>query len=77
MENPKKKGVRQVKIVQVNAVYEAGSTGRTTKEAASQGPGVHLYGTKGDHKIHALASRLTGLQAHNSTHAPRVISLCN
>lgn len=70
-----------MKIVQINAVYRFGSTGRTTEEfhryCKSHGIGSYVFcpnmadpdddvyriGNMMDHKIHAVASRLTGRQA--------------
>lgn len=73
-----------MKIVQINAVYEYSSTGRTTKEMhlALQAKGIYSYvfctnksmpkdnvfliGAKFDYKIHAILSRILGLQGYFS-----------
>lgn len=76
------------KILQINAVYEEGSTGRTTKElneylqargfesriavsAGSQGENIFLIGNKFDHKLHAMFSRIFGLQGYFSYFATK------
>lgn len=73
-----------MKVLQINAVYEKFSTGRTTKEMheyflnngiesfvaspyiASLKKNAYMIGNKFDWKIHALFSRLTGLQGYFS-----------
>ena len=74
-----------MKIVQINAVYEFSSTGRTTREmheylnlkgidsyvfcANIDRPDNKIFkiGTNADHKLHALGSRLFGLQGYFSS----------
>lgn len=77
-----------MKILQINAVYGIGSTGRTTLELheALQNNGIESYVAVsqdiGDHniykiagragsKLHALLSRVTGLQGYFSQHDTR------
>ena len=73
-----------MKVVQINAVYQTGSTGRITMELhhAMEAAGIesHVFssdgispeahvsmiGNKLDHKVHALFSRVTGLQGYYS-----------
>lgn len=73
-----------MKIIQINAVYEKASTGRTCKElsdelwkrghevytaysaGASNAKHTYKIGTSRDTKIHALCSRLFGLQGYYS-----------
>lgn len=73
-----------MKVLQINAVYEKFSTGRTTKEMheyflnngiesfvaspyiASLKKNAYMIGNKFDWKMHALFSRLTGLQGYFS-----------
>lgn len=73
-----------MKIVQINAVYEYSSTGRTTKEMHEalikhgfnsyvfctniRNSKNHVYkiGSKFDYKLHALCSRIVGLQGYFS-----------
>lgn len=74
-------------VVQINAVYQYSSTGRTTKEMhqylMSHGHNSYVFctnyiseenhifpiGGKIDHKIHALLSRISGLQGYYSRFA--------
>lgn len=71
-------------VLQINAIAEGSSTGRTTRElgeflkkhgykslvaasANSHNNDTYLIGNKRDHKLHALLSRLTGLQGYFSS----------
>ena len=74
-----------MKILQINAVYGRGSTGRMVKEmheyfssighssyvfagdVSEKASDVHRIGNTIDHKIHALLSRIFGLQGYFST----------
>lgn len=78
-----------MKVLQINAVYEKFSTGRTTKELheamlkrgiesfvacpdiASLSENTYKIGNKLDWKLHALFSRVTGMQAYFSHIATR------
>ena len=78
-----------MKIIQINAVYEKGSTGRTCMELSNElwKHGHEVYtayssgysnaqytykiGTSLDKKIHALCSRLFGLQGYYSINATK------
>lgn len=80
-----------MKVVQINAVYEFSSTGRTSREMheylQSQGydsyvfcanlnrPKDHIYrvGNDLEHKLHALGSRLFGLQGYFSHFSTKLL----